>query len=98
MKQHDLAKIRWNVTTIDLYTQVMKEEVPPNITKQQLRTIVKNINAYKLELDDDNTSGAEGAIKMNSLDLKCQNDIQTLKHGLKFTYSLKVLKLKNGVR
>ena len=55
MKQQDLAKIRWNVTTIDLYTQVMKEEVPQNITKQQLRTIVKNINTYKLELDDNDT-------------------------------------------
>jgi hypothetical protein len=55
MKQQDLAKIRWNDNTIDLYTQVMKEEVPPNITKHQLRIIVKNINAYKLELDDDNT-------------------------------------------
>lgn len=55
MKQQDLAKIKWNDKTIDLYTQVMKEEVPPNITKQQLRTIVKNINTYKLELDDNDT-------------------------------------------
>ena len=47
--------MKWNDNTIDLYTQVMKEKVPPNITKQQLRTIVKNINTYKLELDDNDT-------------------------------------------
>ena len=29
--------------------------IPPNITNQQLRTIVKNINTYKLELDDNDT-------------------------------------------
>ena len=55
MKQQDLAKIKWNDTTIDLYTQVLKGKTPPNITQQQLRTIVKNINTYKLELDDDDT-------------------------------------------
>ena len=55
MKQQDLAKIKWNDNTINLYTKVIKEAVPPNITKQQLRTIVKNINTYKLELDDNDT-------------------------------------------
>ena len=55
MKQQDLTKIRWTDTTIDLNTRVLKEKIPSNITKQQLRTIVKNINAYKLELDDNDT-------------------------------------------
>ncbi len=55
MKQQDLAKIGWNDNTIDLYTQVLNNKIPPNITKQQLRTIVKNINTYKLELDDNDT-------------------------------------------
>jgi hypothetical protein len=34
---------------------VLKGETPSNITQQQLRTIVKNINTYKLELDNDDT-------------------------------------------
>ena len=55
MKQQDLAKIKWNDNTIDLYTQVLNKKIPANITKQQLRTIVKNINTYKLELDDNDT-------------------------------------------
>ena len=55
MKQQDLAKIKWNDTTMDNYTQVLKGEKPSNITQQQLRTIVKNINTIKLELDDDDT-------------------------------------------
>ena len=46
MKQQDLAKIKWNDKTIDLYTQVLNEDIPPNITKQQLRTIVKIITVY----------------------------------------------------
>jgi len=28
MKQQDLAKIKWNDKTIDLYTQVLNEEIP----------------------------------------------------------------------
>ena len=50
MKQQDLAKIRWNDNTINLYTKVMKEEITPNIRKQQLRTIVKKMQAsYHLQ-------------------------------------------------
>ena len=63
MKQQDLAKIKWNDNTIDLYTQVLNETLPPTITIQQLRTIVKNINTYKLELDDDNITSFTHRIK-----------------------------------
>ena len=52
MKQGNLAKIKWTDERIDLYKKVLNEEIPEGIAPQKLRTIVKNINIYGLELDD----------------------------------------------